>query len=154
MCTPAAGGTLIVALLLFIAEVWGRFCASTGPTLLGLELHQANCSPELNYNAPPVGGNSICRLYCVNRGQGEWRLPRGHRGRSKDEVIDQKALSSRGPLPSASSASLRTVDYWCPVSAVCQWAREILVNTNRFHSRVERHGEKSNSCRRGLDSRE
>lgn len=54
-----------VALLLFIAEVWIGF-ARRWPDLAQIGIVPVNCSLELNYNAPPVRGNSICRLYRVN----------------------------------------------------------------------------------------
>lgn len=52
-------------LLLFIVEVWAGFARQVDLTQIRIVL--ANCSPELNYNVPPVCGNSICSLYYVNQ---------------------------------------------------------------------------------------
>lgn len=62
----ASGATLMTALLmLFIVEVSAGFVLRVDLAQIGIV--PANCSPELNYNAPPVCGNSICPLYYVNR---------------------------------------------------------------------------------------
>lgn len=60
-----------VGVVVVYRESLDRFCRGGGMLdLAQIAIVPVNCSQELNYNAPPVRGNSICRLYCVNRQNG------------------------------------------------------------------------------------
>lgn len=93
--------------MLFIIEVLAGFVLRVDLAQIGIV--PVNCSPELNYNAPPVCGNSICPLYYVNRrgngddknDDGDESMPltslRGNRRQQAIGTIDQRASSSGAP---------------------------------------------------------